>query len=212
MPVFKRIPFLVFFLSILWIVTAEPCQANYRILIETDQYRLAKYEPRSGAYLGAYVFQDTLIQGNMATFNEITGKKHASFFLYVGYGKPVPTKWLEELKKVGAFAHIAWEPNDGLDVVKDDAYLRSFARDLAAAEMPIFLRLPRNERQLDGLRGTRKIYRKMAFSPPGDERRSSQCDHGLDRLYFSPKNHPPFLSGGRLRGLGRGQHLQRGLS
>lgn len=140
LPVFKRIPFLVFFLSILWIVTAEPCQANYRILIETDQYRLAKYEPRSGAYLGAYVFQDTLIQGNMATFNEITGKNHASFFLYVGYGKPVPTKWLEELKKVGAFAHIAWEPNDGLDVVKDDAYLRSFARDLAAAEMPIFLR------------------------------------------------------------------------
>ncbi|GAW91654.1 copper amine oxidase domain-containing protein [Calderihabitans maritimus] len=72
--------------------------------------------------------------------NELTGKKHASFFYYVGYGQPFPEKWIEEVKSVGAIPHIAWEPNDGLDVVKDDEYLRTFARRLRETEVPVFLR------------------------------------------------------------------------
>jgi hypothetical protein len=37
-------------------------------------------------------------------------------------------------------AHLAYEPNRGLAEVKDDAYLRQFARDAAASGVPIFLR------------------------------------------------------------------------
>src|SRR5690606_9868459 len=40
----------------------------------------------------------------------------------------------------GRYVHIAFEPNDGLDKVKDDEYLREFADDLAATKAPIFLR------------------------------------------------------------------------
>lgn len=111
-----------------------------RVLVETTNYRLAKYEPPTGCYLGAYVLQDTLINGDMSTFNNLTGKKHASFFRYVGYGQPFPEEWVEEVKKVGAIPHIAWEPNQGLDAVKDDEYLRTFARKLREAEVPVFLR------------------------------------------------------------------------
>jgi hypothetical protein len=125
---------------ILCFLEVKPSYSSVRVLVERSDYRLQKYEPTDGAYLGAYVFQDTLIDGNMAKFNELTGKKHASFFLYVGYGRPVPKQWLAELEEVGAFAHIAWEPNDGLDVVQDDDYLRSFARELGTYDMPIFLR------------------------------------------------------------------------
>ncbi|WP_422449187.1 stalk domain-containing protein [Thermoanaerobacterium sp. DL9XJH110] len=113
---------------------------DIRVLIEVDDYKLAKYEPVEGAYLGAYVYQDTLINGDMKEFNRLTGKKHASFFLYLGYGHKFPRWWIDQLKEVGAAAHIAWEPNDGLDKVKDDEYLRGFARQLKEAGIPVFLR------------------------------------------------------------------------
>ncbi|MDK2814097.1 MAG: hypothetical protein PWP18_10 [Thermoanaerobacter sp.] len=113
---------------------------DVRLLIEVDDYKLSKYEPKKGVYLGAYVYQDTLINGDMKKFNELTGKKHASFFIYVGYGSPFPQKWIDQLKEVGAAAHIAFEPNNGLDQVKDDQYLRNFARKLKEADIPVFLR------------------------------------------------------------------------
>lgn len=133
---------LLVFAFALFIFLFQPlsAEASPRVLIETDNYQLSKFEPKDGAYLGAYVYQDTLIKGDMNTFNQLTGKKHASFFYYVGYGRPAPTDWLQEVKKANAFPHIAWEPNDGLDVIQDDEYLRSFARDLAAFEGPVFLR------------------------------------------------------------------------
>ena len=65
----------------------------------------------------------------MDKFNEVMDKKHISFFKYVGYGKPFPTEWVEEVKKAGGFPHIAWEPNDGLGIVKDNHYLRTFAKE-----------------------------------------------------------------------------------
>ncbi|TDA69733.1 MAG: hypothetical protein D9V47_04865 [Clostridia bacterium] len=76
----------------------------------------------------------------MAEFNRLTGKKHATFFRYVGWGEPFPGEWVEEVAAAGAVPQIAWEPNQGLDMVKDDAYLRGFAREARATGLPIFLR------------------------------------------------------------------------
>ncbi|MFO7153134.1 MAG: glycosyl hydrolase [Bacillota bacterium] len=135
---------LIFFLAWPVPVWAEPAvrqkPESIRVLIEVDDYKLAKYEPEEGTYLGAYVYQDTLINGDMKEFNRLTGKKHASFFLYVGYGHRFPQWWIDQLKEVGAAAHIAWEPNEGLDKVKDDEYLRGFARKLKETGIPVFLR------------------------------------------------------------------------
>ena len=101
----------------------------------------AKFEPASGVYLGAYVLQDDFINNSMKIFNRLTGKKHASFFKYVGYGKkPFPKEWVQKVKEVGAVPQIALEPNWGLDKVKDDAYLHKFAADALASGVPVFLR------------------------------------------------------------------------
>ena len=110
------------------------------IYLVKKEYQRAKYEPSKGIYLGAYVLQDNLVSFNMEKFNELTQKKNASFFKYVGYGKLFPTQWVEEVKSAGAIPHIAWEPNNGLDQVKDDNYLRNFAREAKKAGVPIFLR------------------------------------------------------------------------
>ncbi|MDF2834617.1 MAG: hypothetical protein K0Q63_257 [Paenibacillus sp.] len=100
----------------------------------------AKLEPATGAYLGAYVLQDDAIGQSMRRFNEMTGREHATFFKYVGYGQPFPEAWVNDVVAAGAFPHIAWEPNEGLDKVKDDAYLRQFARQAQEAGVPILLR------------------------------------------------------------------------
>lgn len=113
---------------------------EWTVLVVKDDYQPAKFEPVSGAYLGAYVIQDEFIKADMNTFNEVTGKKHASYFRYVGYGKPFPQKWVESVIAAGAVPHIAFEPNKGLDEIVDDTYLREFAQAANATGVPIFLR------------------------------------------------------------------------
>ncbi|MDF2613492.1 MAG: copper amine oxidase protein [Clostridia bacterium] len=119
---------------------AAPLDGSYTLFTKSLGYTGAKYEPEVGTYLGAYVLQDKFIERSMAAFNEVTGKQHASFFKYVGYGKPFPKVWVEQVKSVGAVPHIAFEPNNGLEEVTDSDYLRQFARDAKEAGVPIFLR------------------------------------------------------------------------
>ncbi|MBI3910637.1 MAG: hypothetical protein HY320_06860 [Armatimonadetes bacterium] len=101
---------------------------------------LAKYEPQHGCYLGAYVLQDHHVGNSMQPFERLIQKPHASYLRYVGYGRPFPKQWVEECRKIGAVPNIALEPNNGLDEVQDDAYLRQWARDAFESRGPVFLR------------------------------------------------------------------------
>lgn len=105
---------------------------------------LAKYEPSSGMYIGAYIDNDPLMEslggGRYEEFNKQTGKNHATYFRYWNYGKDFPTDWATKVKNAGGAIHLALEPKEGLQKVKDDQYLREFARAAAAMEMPIFIR------------------------------------------------------------------------
>ena len=101
---------------------------------------LAKWEPRSGCYIGAFIEREPTLHGDISLFEALTKKKHASYFTYVGHGSPFPTEWVESVKAQKAAPQIAFEPNGGLDKVQDDEYLRKWARDAAKAQCPIFLR------------------------------------------------------------------------
>lgn len=98
-----------------------------------------KFEPAHGCYLGAHL-RPVGEGADIQRFERLTGKKHASYFRYVGYGKPFPTAWVNYVKSVGAVPHIAFEPNCGLPAVKDGPYLRRWARAANDAGCPIFLR------------------------------------------------------------------------
>ncbi len=100
----------------------------------------APYEPARGCYIGAYIELDPVVKDNISAFERLVGKKHATYFHYVGYGMPFPFKWVRELKTGGYVPHIAWEPNDGLAGVRDDDYLRGWAEAARHAGVPIFLR------------------------------------------------------------------------
>ncbi len=101
---------------------------------------LAKFEPKEGCFLGAFVYNEHHLEGSMARWEEATGKGHASYLLYVGYGQPFPTAWVDQVRALGAVPNIAWEPNQGLDQVQEDDYLRSWAKAAAESGGPVFLR------------------------------------------------------------------------
>ncbi len=111
----------------------------------------ALYEPAVGCYIGAYIDFDSTLNDpytdmnhtrhhDPARFEQIVGRQHAMYFFYLGYGKPLPIDWVRKLAARGKFVHIALEPNNGLNRVKDDAYLQKLADDMARSGAKIFLR------------------------------------------------------------------------
>jgi hypothetical protein len=109
-------------------------------LIVSSSALASGYIPAEGCYLGAYIQLDHNSGGDLDRFEEIVGVEHASYFRYVGYGSPFPFRWVREMHQRGILPHIAWEPNDGLDPVQDDDYLRGWMEAAARTEGPIFLR------------------------------------------------------------------------
>ena len=106
----------------------------------SPKFMPAPYEPARGCYIGAYIELDPVVKDDIAAFERLVGKKHATYFHYVGYGMPFPFRWVQELKAGGYVPHIAWEPNEGLAAVRDDDYLRGWAEAARHADVPIFLR------------------------------------------------------------------------
>ena len=111
----------------------------------------ALHEPASGCYLGAFIDFDPTLKRPViidkswphqdpAGFEQIVQKSHAVYFFYMGYGRPLPLEWVRWLGAHGKYVHIALEPNSGLQMVKDDAYLRKLADDMKRSGAKIFLR------------------------------------------------------------------------
>ncbi|MUT68424.1 glycosyl hydrolase [Paenibacillus sp. NEAU-GSW1] len=130
---------------------ADALNTNIELYLEKDgkaaappSVKLAKFEPASGMYIGAYVDKDSGVEGKgdgkFQAFNKLTGKQHAVYFNYHKYGSPFPYHWAEQVKKAGGAIQLALQPDTGLSAVKDDKYLRDFAKEAKAAGVPIFLR------------------------------------------------------------------------
>ena len=73
-------------------------------------------------------------------FESKVGYKHATYFFYLGYGRPLPKDWVSLLSMNDKIVHIAFEPNRGIQYVLDDEYLTQIARDMKDTGAKIFLR------------------------------------------------------------------------
>ena len=116
----------------------------------TKSSNLAKYEPSSGAYIGAYISQEELYKTNefklnngneFKHFNNKVGKKHATFFDYGSYGSSLTQSFqtrVQEIKEANGAMHIAYEPGKLSGV--SQAGIRKYAEELRDTQIPIFLR------------------------------------------------------------------------
>ncbi len=113
-------------------------------------YRGAKLEPIVGCYLGAFIDRDDQLKDSYfdenwqshktaEEFTKVAGVALASHFMYVSYGQKFPLKWIERCKAANVIPHIAWEPTD-IKAVRDDAYLRGWAKAARATDWPLFIR------------------------------------------------------------------------
>ena len=115
-------------------------------------YKLEKYEPVSGAYIGAFIgaeekYKDSAYNwggtlNEFEDFNKLTGKKHATFFDYASVGTPLQQSFQrqeQDMKQAGAGIHIAYEPNRGLQEVTQEK-ITAYAKELRDLGVPVFLR------------------------------------------------------------------------
>lgn len=114
--------------------------------------QLGKYEPTRGAYIGAFIggeekYSDSAYNwggtlNEFEEFNELIGKKHATFFDYGSIGYSLNQSFQrqeQDIKAAGGAVHIAYEPNRGLQEVTKEA-ITKYAEELNALGVPVFLR------------------------------------------------------------------------
>ncbi|MDF2964291.1 MAG: copper amine oxidase domain protein [Paenibacillus sp.] len=123
-------------------ITIEP----YVSMPYTETRTLSKFEPQTGVYLGM-LGADKRVGFNINNIEQVYGRKHAIYLSYVGWRKVqsnptsyFPIRTAETVKALGGALQIGWEPRYGLDDVKDDEYVRTFAREAKASGIPVFLR------------------------------------------------------------------------
>jgi len=101
---------------------------------------LAKFEPPFGAIVGGTIDLDDAIWNDVSRTPDVYGKGYGMVLVYARWGERIPIISTASAKKAGAALQVGWEPTGGLDQVKDDTYVREFARSLKAYGLPVFLR------------------------------------------------------------------------
>ncbi len=101
---------------------------------------LAKYEPQSGCYIGAFILNDFNVHGMIPIFEQVSGKKHTGYLTYTSVSSPFPKAFADSCKKYNAFMQLGFEPDTAFRDVVDGPHLRNWAREAARSGIPIFLR------------------------------------------------------------------------
>lgn len=117
-----------------------------RLATESDTPKnLAKFEPESGTYLGIYGEPDKRLiknyQFDPTLVKDTFGRQHSLYLLYAKWGiNQFPSHYKNTLINTGGGLEIALEPTGGLSQVKEDEYIRKWAKDAKEAGFPVFLR------------------------------------------------------------------------
>ena len=139
---------------------AAPSYTEYELYVErpaaeagSNYYHGAKFEPKTGAYLGIYAEGDEKMHDwNVGTYSgwyfgqvpRYTGRQHAAYMLYVHYDEPDAishyASHFKAAKELGKAIQICIEPTNGLDEVQNDAHLRALAEQANDAGIPLLIR------------------------------------------------------------------------
>jgi len=121
-------------------LTPSPEAVAYTLLVDEPDYTPAKYEPESGCYLGAHILADKSLDGNIAAFERLTGKRHALYVNEMVLGGEYPVSWV--LSCIAARKTpclIVQRPN--LYEPFDYALLEQTAMDVGSLDIPMFVLL-----------------------------------------------------------------------
>ena len=131
------------------------CHQDVRLMVDQPDENirrrqiLARNEPSTGCFLGACIDRDDAIRkvsgdngqfhGDWSDFDKRIGRRHATAFMYLSYGRPAPVNWLGQLSRRGMGGQIVMDIKD-ITQTRDTGYLRTFATEIARTRVPVFLR------------------------------------------------------------------------
>ncbi|NLK52475.1 MAG: hypothetical protein GX295_08540 [Syntrophomonadaceae bacterium] len=100
-----------------------------------------KLEPANGAIFGTTILRDPAVNGSLRKAEQVYGRSFSGILGYVLWGDlPSAVSEVEEAKKAGVALQLAWQPDQGLQLVQDNQYTRQFIRELGKLNIPVFLR------------------------------------------------------------------------
>ncbi|MBN9419015.1 hypothetical protein ABS71_02340 [bacterium SCN 62-11] len=128
---------------------------RYRTQIELFYWRpsddpvrpLERLEPAQGCMVGAFIDRDDTLEkhlfgpqmhGDIPQFNDLTGKRHASFFTYLSLQREFPRPWADYVREQGAIPHLAWEPSNLAQVTPQ--LMETFVDALVDYNGPVIVR------------------------------------------------------------------------
>jgi hypothetical protein len=129
-------------------IRADHIRTEVNLLVEAPATKksLGKFEPLGGVYAGLYP-AGSAEKGNPLESLINFEQKHAIYLTYAHWRKTYeseksvfPLPYANKVKEAGGAIQVAWEPSFGLDDVKDDEYVRQFAREARELGIPVFLR------------------------------------------------------------------------
>lgn len=111
---------------------------QYNLYIEKDDYKLAKYEPKKGVYLGAYILSNKQINYEIDYFEKLTDKKHALYVYNLKLGDEFPTDWVLSCIARMKTPSIFIKPQNDYNMY-DKKLLEKTAKQFSLFDVPIFV-------------------------------------------------------------------------
>jgi len=107
-------------------------------LFREERLTLARFEPPSGTYLGAYIRSDTIVAGNIELFEQMVGREHSFYTYFLKLGQRLPTEWVLECIAHVRTPNIILEPNN-IATPFNKHLLRYTARSFGDISVPMFV-------------------------------------------------------------------------
>ena len=122
------------------IAEAETNMLPLNLKIEVTNQELARHEPVSGAFLGAYIGRDRTLSG-LRDFEAQTGVNHAMFVHTMVLGEDYPLRWVLENIASAKAPFIVLKAPAELCFSDQGLFeqLRDFARDAGRFAVPVFV-------------------------------------------------------------------------
>jgi len=107
-------------------------------LFREERLALARFEPPSGTYLGAYIRSDRIVAGNIELFEQMVGREHSFYTYFLKLGQRLPTEWVIECIAHARTPNIILEPNN-IAQPFNRHLLRYTARSFGEISVPMFV-------------------------------------------------------------------------
>jgi len=107
-------------------------------LFRQEPLVLARLEPRSGTYIGAYIRSERIIAGNIEAFEQMTGRSHSFYTYFLKLGQQFPSDWVLNCIALMKTPSIVIEPSNIADPFNRQL-LRDTARSFGEIYVPMFV-------------------------------------------------------------------------